>query len=277
MWSVNLLVARAFRGSITPISLAFFRWTVAVLVFFPFALPVLLREWKMVWKHRFYIGLTAFLGVTVFNTLIYYAGRTSPALNLSLISITFPIIILLLSRLLWKEALSPRRLLGVLVVLVGIVFLLTGGRLSTIFTMRFVSGDLLMLAAATVFAVYSLLVRKRPIEVSLKSFQFATFFVGVILLLPAFIYDRISAPLPVFDAAMAIAVLYVGIFASLLAFLSWNKAIELVGASKAGLVYYSLPVLSGFSAWLVLGEPLGLVHVLSMVIVVVGIIFASRG
>jgi len=195
---------------------------------------------------------------------------------MSLISITFPIIIIVLSRVFFGERISAKRFAGILIVVAGVVFLLTGGRPSDLLDVEFAVGDLLMLVTAAIFASYSLLIRRRPASLSLTTFQFSTFVVGVVFLAPFFVWERaVSVPL-VLDGLVISAVLYIGIFASLAAFVSWNKAIERIGAAKAGLVYYLMPVFSGLSAWLLLGEPLGIIHLVSMAIIVVGIFLASK-
>jgi drug/metabolite transporter (DMT)-like permease len=275
LWSGNMIVARAFNASITPLALAFLRWSVALIAFLPFALKGLLAERKLVAKSLPQLALTGLLGVSIFNTLIYYAGRSTSALNMSLISIVFPIIIIVLSRFLFGEAIALKRVLGIAVVIAGVLLLITKGRLDALLSLSFAEGDLLMLGAALMFALYSLLVRKRPPELSVRSFQFSTFAMGWLILAPAFIAERmVSAPLALSVSAVG-AILYVGLGASLVAFLSWNKAIELIGASTAGIVYYSMPAFGGLLAFLLLGEGIGLMHALSAILIVAGIILAS--
>jgi len=210
------------------------------------------------------------------NGIAVFFINEGDALNMSLISITFPIIIIVLSRVFFGERISAKRFAGILIVVAGVVFLLTGGRPSDLLDVEFAVGDLLMLVTAAIFASYSLLIRRRPASLSLTTFQFSTFVVGVVFLAPFFVWERaVSVPL-VLDGLVISAVLYIGIFASLAAFVSWNKAIERIGAAKAGLVYYLMPVFSGLSAWLLLGEPLGIIHLVSMAIIVVGIFLASK-
>ncbi len=275
LWSGNLIVARALNASITPVSLAFLRWSVALAAFLPFALKGALAERKAVAKALPQLALTGLLGVSIFNTLIYFAGRSTSALNMSLISIVFPIIVIVLSRFLFGEAISLKRVLGIVVVIAGVLLLITKGRLEALLSLSFAQGDLLMLGAALMFALYSLLVRKRPPELSIGSFQFSTFAMGWLFLAPAFIVERaISEPLALSLPAMG-AILYVGLGASLVAFLSWNKAIELIGASTAGIVYYSMPAFGGLLAFALLGEGIGLMHALSALLIVAGIVLAG--
>ena len=276
LWSGNHFIARALRQTVPPISLAFLRWATATVVFLPFALGGAIRQRAEVRRNLPYLAVTAFLGVTLFNTLIYYAGRTTTALNLSLISLTFPIFVLILSRLFLGDRMRAGTLAGILIVLAGVAILLTKGRLEALRDLQLVAGDLLMLAAALVFAVYTLLLKRKPGGLGLATVQFSTFALGTLFLAPAFVWERAVLPPLDWNAGMAGAVLYTGIFASLAAFVSWNKAIERIGTSKAGLVYYTLPVWSGMVAWAFLGETPGGAQVVSMALVIGGIALAGR-
>jgi len=91
IWSGNFIVARGLNDSIPPVTLAFYRWIVAVFFFTPFAIKNLLQEWVIIKNHIAYVSITSFLGITTFNTLIYFAGHTTTAMNLSLIAIIFAI------------------------------------------------------------------------------------------------------------------------------------------------------------------------------------------
>jgi len=179
------------------------------------------------------------------------------------------------SRFLFGERIPARRVAGLAIVVAGVALLLADGKPAALLSLSFAPGDLVMLVASVVFAAYSILVRMRPGSLSVSTFQFASFAAGLAFLAPAFVVERLSSPPLELDWKIAGAVLYVGLGASLAAFVAWNKAIELVGATKAGLVYYSLPVFSGFTAWAFLGEPVGAAHVVSGVLVLAGILLAT--
>jgi drug/metabolite transporter (DMT)-like permease len=276
LWAGNFLVARAFKSSIPPVGMNFLRWATACLVFTPFGLKAVLREWTVLRQHAAYIAATGLIGISLFNVLIYSAGRGTTAINMSLISVTFPIQVIVFSRFLFAERISRRRILGILVVVGGVVVLVTGGNLLALHSVRLAGGDLFMLAAATVFAIYSIMVRKKPAEVGLIAFQYATFVIGLIFLLPAFLVERLVAPALVLGWPEVGAILYIGIGASLVAFIAWNRAIQLIGASMAGIVYYLQPFFAGLLAFLFLGESLGLIHAVSGLLILGGIVLAGR-
>jgi len=277
IWAGNFAIARALNQSITPITLAFLRWTVAAVAILPFALKHLVAEKALIRKHFPYILITAALGITLFNTLIYFAGRSTTSVNMSLISITFPIFIILLSRIIYGEKITLNKVVGIVLVIAGVLILITKGRLASLLSISFAPGDALMLLAALTFAVYSILLRRRPKAMSLWTLQASTFIVGVLLLFPFFLWDRSTAPAVQVNTGLILAILYIGVLASLTAFVIWNKAIERVGASRAAMVYYSMPLISGILAFFVLGERIGLVHLYSLLLIVPGILVANRG
>jgi len=277
IWAGNFAIARALNQSITPITLAFLRWTVAAVAILPFALKHLVAERALIRKHFPYILITAALGITLFNTLIYFAGRSTTSVNMSLISITFPIFIILLSRIIYGEKITLNKVVGIVLVIAGVLILITKGRLASLLSISFAPGDALMLLAALTFAVYSILLRRRPKAMSLWTLQASTFIMGVILLFPFFLWDRSTAPAVQVNTGLILAILYIGVLASLTAFVIWNKAIERVGASRAAMVYYSMPLISGILAFFVLGERIGLVHLYSLLLIVPGILVANRG
>ena len=276
IWSGNFIVARGLSDNIPPITLAFYRWSVAVIVFTPFALKNLIQEWPIIKAHLAYFCLTSFLGITTFNTLIYFAGHSTTAMNLSLIAITFPIFIILFSRILYKERLSIKKGIGIILVLTGVVFLVTKGNIASLLTITFAIGDVWMLMAAIIFAVYSLCLRNKPDNMSVKALQLCTFILGLLFLFPFFLWEQSITHQSFLNQTTVPAILYIGIFASLGAFLLWNKSIIILGPVKAGMVYYTLPLFSGFSGYLFLNESISRIHFYSMILIFTGIVTANH-
>ena len=275
IWSGNFIIARGLNESIPPVSLAFWRWVVAVIVFLPFALKPLITEWDILRKNIFYLCITALLGITIFNTLIYFAGHTTTAINLSLISITFPVFIVILSRIFYGELITINKGVGIILVATGIVFLITKGTFSRLLNISFAIGDIWMLVAAIIFAVYSILLKRKPKQLSIWAFQLSTFILGLIFLFPFFIWEYITASPVEFDTKTVSSILYVGIFASLSAFVLWNKAVMTVGPSKAAMIYYTLPLFSGILAYVFLKEDITILHLYSALLIVSGILIAN--
>lgn len=275
IWSGNFIIARGLSDRIPPVSLAFWRWVVAVIVFLPFALRSLISEWGKLKKNILYLSVVSILGITIFNTLIYIAGQTTTAINLSLISITFPVFIVIISRIFLYESITFYKAIGILFVLTGVVLLITKGDSSVLLNTSFTIGDIWMLLASIIFAIYSILLKRKPEELSIWAFQLSTFILGLIFLFPFYILEYFSVPKVEFDIKTVSSILYVGIFASLTAFVLWNKAIVSIGPTKASMIYYTLPVFSGFLAFLFLKEEISRVYFYSTLFIVFGIFVAN--
>ena len=276
LWSGNFVVARGLSTSIAPVSLSFYRWLVAVVVFTPFALPSIIKDWQAIKKHFKYLAITALLGISLFNTLIYYAGHTTTAINLSLIALTFPVFIILISSLFFKEKITLIKLAGIIIVLSGVLLIISKGDYSVLLGLTFNTGDPLMLMAAFVFAVHSMLVKNKPKAIKVISFQYMTFLLGLIFLLPFYLQTKEPGLGFEWQSHTIIAILYVGIFSSLFSFVLWNKAIEKIGAPSAGMIYFLMPLFSGFVSWMIIDERLRYYHLISGILIVAGILIANK-
>lgn len=275
LWSGNFVIARGLADLIPPVSLAFFRWLLAVVVLFPFAARKVWQDRHIIVKHRAYLTLTGMIGIAIYGTLIYFAGQTTEAMNLSLIAISAPVYILFLSRIIFGQALTTNRLTGTLITLSGILFLLTDGKLATLTSMSFTIGDLWMVIAAMLWACYTLLIKVKPAEISQTTFQFSTFSVGVVMLLPVYLWEASVMGPVVWSKEIYWALFYVGVLSSLIAFSCWSIAVSEIGPTKSGFVYYLVPLFSGLAAAIWLGEDITVTKMVSMLLIVGGIIIAN--
>ena len=275
-WSGNFVVSRGLSDSIHPINLAFYRWLLATLLFTPFAIKSVKKEWNIIKKQLPYLFLTALLGVSTFNTLIYFAGRSTTAVNMSLIMLTFPIFILLISILFFKERLGFKKVLGIGVVLSGVISIVSQGQPTKLLDLTLNEGDPLMLFAAFIFAIQSHLIKNKDKKMSIITLQYSTFLIGSIIIFPFHLWVSNHNQEVVFTLPILGSILYVAVCASLISFLSWNKAIDKIGAVSAGMIYYLLPLFSGLVAFVLLGEKLHFYHLISGLLIVSGILIINR-
>ena len=275
LWSGNFVVSRLMVDEIPPVTLAYLRWSTAVLILLPFLSRSLWRHRTAIHQNIGYLLLISLLGVTLFNTLIYLAGATTTAVKMSLIAITFPLFIVIFSALFLGEPLSRNRLLGILLVATGVSYLVTNGAPTDLLQLSLAVGDLWMMAAAILFAIYSILIRYKPATLSSGAFLAATFLLGLLLLTPWMIWEQLHHPWPALSASSVGSVLYLGIFASIGSYLLWNRAIALIGPSNAGMIYYSLPLFSGAAAYWILSEPITSVHWISATLILSGIYLST--
>lgn len=276
IWAGNFIVARALNQDVLPIGLAFWRWTIAVATLAPFTVRAAVADWKLIQKSLPYLTVSALLGVTTFNTLIYVAGHTTLAVNMALIASCSPVFIVLMSRLFYGETISLTRAAGIAIAVSGVVLLIAGGSLERLLSISFAIGDLYMLLASIIFAGYTMLVKRKPPNLRMTTFTLCTFSLGLLFLSPFYALECWIYHPVAFNPSIALALLYVGVLSSVVAFLAWNQAIALIGPNRTALIYYLIPVFSGIAAWLFLGEAISLVHIFSTLAIVCGIIITNR-
>jgi drug/metabolite transporter (DMT)-like permease len=276
IWSGNFLIASGFVNDIPPVTLAALRWLTATAVFLPFAGKDLRRDMQALLDNRLELTVAALTGVTLFNTLVYVSARTTDAVNMALFASTTPVFVVILARIFLKERISLLRWAGLAVAIAGMLAIATRGNPDVLVNMTFRAGDIVMLVAGFLWAVYSILVKRKPATISRNAYLGATFLLGTVPLVPAALIEQCLVPAWTFTPAVLSAVLYIGVLASLVAFFLWNSAIMHIGPGNAALFQYFMPVFSGIGAWLLLGQPVTVVHGVGFVLIFSGVVMATR-
>lgn len=274
-WAGNAIVARGIAGEVPPIALAFWRWAVAAVVILPFAWRHLARDVPKMRAHWPIMLLLTTLGISVFNTFLYIAAHTTTAINIVMLQTAMPIVVVLATFAIFRETVTAVQAAGIAASFAGTLILIAHGDPAVLLGLDFKRGDLWMLAAVVCYAVYTALLRLRP-PVHGFSFAFASFALGAALLLPFYIAETILVgPLPV-SAGSLTAIAYVAVFASVLAYIAFNRTVELLGANVAGLAVHLVPVFGVGLAVLLLGERLHAYHVAGIALIAFGLWLATR-
>ena len=274
-WSGNIVLARGVVDLIPPVTLAFWRWTVAALLLWPFAYPFARKDWPLFTRHWKIMVFLSLVGISGFNTLLYMAVHTTTAINGALIQTTMPAVIILISLLAFKEKVTRLQSLGVALCILGAGLVVLRGRLSTFLDLSFVQGDLLMLVAVLLYAFYSAYLQRRPLIHPL-SFLIYTFVLGALGLLPLYLLELIYSPPFDLNTKAVASVLYVAAFPSIVAFFCWNRGVELIGANRAGLFINFIPVFASIMAIIWLGESLRAFHLIGMLLIFGGMVLFNR-
>ena len=277
LWGGNFVIGRAVTGDIPPITLAFLRWCVAFIVFLPIAYSRVKREWHMIKANWPAVIVMAITGVACFNTLVYIGVYYTTSINASLMNSSTPIIIYILSFIFLKERLSKFQLIGTALSLAGVVFILSKGSLETLLSFSFNKGDLIVLIAVFCCGVYSLLVKQYAGRLPGYSTFLVTIALGVMMLLPFTIYELMTTSVEIIWSPSTIgAILYVGIIASIVAFLSWNNGVVALGANKASIYLNFIPLFATIFAVLFLDEDLLLAQLIGGLAVICGVLLANK-
>ena len=276
IWAGNFVIARGVNQQIPPITLAFFRWSLATVLMLPIAFNKFRSELHILKKHKSYLFWVALSGITLFNTCLYISGHYTTAINMALISTTSsPIFATTLAILFIGERINKYRLMGMMVCLSGVLLLISKGSFQTLLSFTFSVGDLWALAGAFSFAVYNVLVRKKPATISATTFLLAIFGLGTILILPGFLIEQTNAAPIVWNNALVMSLIYLGAGTSVISFMCWNAAIKRIGAGTTVLFGNLIPIISTIEAVIFLNEPFRQIHMISAGIVIIGLILAN--
>ena len=276
LWSGNWVIGRAIRDTLDPVALNFWRWMVAALVMAPLGLAHALEHRALIRRHAGLFALLALTGVALFQTLVYLGLRSTTAINAVLINAAGPLFMVLCSWLLEREKPSGRQLAGMLLSFVGVVIIVSRGELTALRHLEFHRGDLWILLAMPMWGVYSVLLMRAPIEVRGMGLAFTVAATGVAMMLPLYVVDIAGGPLRAPSAAEIGAVLYIGVVASVIAFLAWNRGVALAGANAAGFTMPLLPAFGTLLAIIFLGESFHAFHAIAFIFILGGVVLATR-
>ena len=278
-WSGNALVARAFHDDIPPFALAFWRWSLALLLVLPFAIGP-------VWRHRtalrqagWRLLMLAACGISAYNSLLYSAAQTTAAINITLVNTCLPLMTFIGAGLLLGEWPLRRAWMGMGLAAVGLLILIAQGSWASLATLSFNRGDLIMLLAVADWALYSLLLRRWAtylLPIPALGLLGVLMLLGVPLILPFYLYELSQGARFAVTPSNLGAIGYTAVFASLVAYLAWNHGVRVLGAAKAALFNYLMPVFTAALGWLLLGEGLQSFHWLGGALIFAGLLLATQ-
>ncbi len=276
IWSGNFIIARGVIKTIPPVSLAFFRWSTAVVLLLPIAWTHLGKDLRVLKTHWVPLLFTALMGVSLYNTFIYISGHYSEAINLALLATTSsPIMTVILARIFLKERIPPQRIIGMSICVIGILLLLSKGNPATLYHFTFSKGDWWALASAFCFAVYNIMVRRTKVDIRPTSFLFIVFTLGTLLLLPFYLYEFNQQGGFELTWNNAGVILYLGLGACVISYLLWNRAIQYLGAATTALFGNLIPVFSTLEAVWILGEKIRWFHIAGFALVILGLALSN--
>jgi drug/metabolite transporter (DMT)-like permease len=277
-WAGNAVMARALHHLLPPATMSFWRWVLALLLLFPFVMRPMYEQRALLRANWVRLGLLGVLGVGCYNTFLYAALQTTTATNGVLISAITPLLIVLIGRVLFGVRMTRRQQVGILLSIAGVVGIVSRGDIAVLAQVDFNHGDLLLVGGALTWALYTVLLRWRPDGIDTLTFLGATVVGGIVLLiLPLYLVELASGRAAVWNAATGAGMVYFAVFPSILAYLFWNRGVRQVGANRAGLFLYLIPVFGIALAVTLLGERLDLFHLIGAALIFTGIAISTTG
>jgi drug/metabolite transporter (DMT)-like permease len=274
-WAGNAIVGRMAAGHIPPVTLSFLRWALAFLIILPFAWKHLRRDWGAIRRHLGTMIVLSVTGIGTFNTMQYWALEHTQALNTLLLQSAGPLFVAAWSLILLGVRLTLAQAAGIALSLIGVLVILLHGDLTALTGIAFNKGDLIFTVALLIFGLYSVLSLKRP-PIHGLSFVGFTFGCGAACLIPLWIWELLARPRIQLDSTNLLFLFYVAVFPSTLAYLCYNRGVQLIGANRAAPFFHVVPVFGAAMAFIFLGERPQAFHVIGFARVLTGVFVASR-
>ncbi|EXJ49062.1 eamA-like transporter family protein [Vibrio parahaemolyticus VPTS-2010_2] len=271
IWGGNSIVNKMAASTIEPSAMSFYRWFVAMVLLTPFCLPAVIKQRHVIRPYLTKLAFLALLGMVLNQSLGYYAGLTTTASNMALITSLVPLISVFLSVPLLGKSVSMLSIVGGVISLGGLAFMLGHGDVTYFLHQDMTQGDSLMLLAALVYAAYCVLLKRWKMPFNSLTLVYMQGFFSVIMLTPLWLSSE--QLLPSQEALPLIA--YAGIAASIFAPLMWVKAIDLIGADSSVMFMNLMPVVSVALASTLLGEEIHVYHIIGGLMVISGVILSQ--
>ncbi len=276
-WAGNFIAGRAMRDALTPMTLALGRWLIALACLLPFAWRGLRRDARRYLAHRWLILGTAVTGVAAFSSLVYIGLHTTTASNGLLLNALIPLLIVLLGALFYRQGLSAGQGVGLVLSFAGVLTLVLQGQWTQWRQVTLVPGDGILLVAMVSFALYTLWLRQLPTELDRLGLTAAQIAIAIIVLLPFWVVEHAGGARSVWTLASGAALVYVGLFPSVGAYLLYMRAVQHFGPARAGLSIHLIPVFGVVLSALVLHERLHTWHAAGIAAIAAGLVCSNVG
>ena len=275
-WAGNVTVGRALAGWVPPFGLSLMRWSIALVVVLPFAARELIAKRHVVmreWRILLVLGL---LGVSICNSLSYLGLQWTTALNAALLNSAGPMLTLAASFVFFHERATLRQMVGVTVSLLGVLVIVLRGDIAALFSLSINRGDIAILVGVLSWSIYTVLLRRRPADLSPIAFLVVLFAIGVITLLPLHLAEAaLGWSLPTALPAL-LGYGFVGLFPAVIAFFGWNRGVASIGANRASLFTHLMPLFAALLAYVFLDEHIAFFHLVGAALIFLGIFLANR-
>ncbi len=269
-WAFNTIAGRAAVGEVSPFLIVSIRWFFVSIILSILCRNQLKEIWKILSKRINWLILMGLFGFTGFNSAYYIAAHETIAINLGLVQGTMPAFIIIIAWVWLRDKINFTQFLGVLITFTAVLIVVSAGNLTILLDLKLNNGDIVMIFACSLYAVYAVGLRKKP---KIGALPLLTFFAYVAFLgsLPGLIYETFSNQiiLPGLKGCVILGVII--IFPSFLAQIFFMKGVEKIGPARSGLYTNLVPVFSSILAVFYLQENFEFYHFLSLLMIFVGI------
>ena len=276
-WSGNFIVGKfATLFEVPPLTLNFLRWVTVWFILIPFTIKEILAKKNYIKENFFAIGIMGILSISTFNSVVYLALNFTQVINAVLMLAAIPPMIIIFSSLMKIEKTNVFQLSGLLLSIFGVATIISNADIQKIISLSFNKGDIWMLVCVLSWSLYSTLLKKNKFQISQFSLIQIMVTVGLIFLVPQFLYEKsIGLDIKINKASILI-LFYVVIFPAIAAYYCWQKAIELIGPNRSSMFIQLMPLFSAIMAIIIFKEKFQLFHFIGASFIISGIYLSNR-
>ncbi len=276
-WSGNFIVGKAASTfEIPPFSLNFYRWLFAGLILLPFTFKEILEKKNYILSNISFFIILGITSITIFNSTVYYSLYYMQVISGVLMISTIPVWIMFISSILGIEKTNKFQIFGVILSLLGVLFIITKSDLEVIKNLDFNRGDLIMATGMFAWALYSALLKKKTYEISQITLLEVVIITGLIFLIPIYFLEINYGNQIVVGKPFILTLSYVVIFPGLASFFFWIKGIGIIGANRAGVFLHLMPVFGSIMAIILFDEKFMIYHLLGALFIIAGITLSNK-
>ena len=276
-WSGNFIVGKAASTyNIPPFSLNFYRWLFAGLILLPFTFKEILKKKNYIFNNIGFFIILGITSITIFNSTVYYSLYYMQVISGVLMISTIPVWIMFISSILGIEKTNKFQIFGVVLSLLGVLFIITKSDLNIIKNLAFNRGDLIMAIGMFAWALYSALLKKKSYEISQITLLEVVIITGLIFLIPIYILEMNFGNQIQLGKPFILTLTYVVLFPGLASFFFWIKGIAIIGANRAGVFLHLMPVFGSIMAIILFDEKFMFYHLLGAIFIIGGITLSNK-
>ncbi|MBZ9892883.1 MULTISPECIES: DMT family transporter [unclassified Mesorhizobium] len=274
LWGGNSVAGKLAVDHVSPMTLVFLRWVLAVAILLPIGWNALKRDWPVVRRHWFVLAALGASGFTLFNTIFYTALNYTTAINVSIEQAAMPILIIVANFIFFRLRVNWAQIGGVVLTIFGVILTACHGDPRRLLTLELNFGDGIMLVAVILYSGYSVGLRLKP-AMQWQSLMLAMSLAALVTSLPFFLWEIAAGKVIVPDARGWAVIVYTAIGASVVSQIFYIRGNELIGANRAGLFINLVPIFGTLLSVLIVGETFQLYQALALVLVLGGIALAE--
>ena len=276
-WSGNFIVGKfAYLFEVPPLTLNFLRWVSVWLILIPFTYKEIYINLNNIKKNWMVISFMGVITISTFNSVVYFALNYTQVINAVLVLAAIPAVTIIISSLMKVDKTNILQLIGLLLSIIGISAIISNADINKIFSLNFNKGDLWMLVCVLTWSLYSTLLKKHNFKFSQFTLIQLMVSVGIIFLIPQFLYEQSMGLEIKFNKAFFVILFYVVIFPALIAYYCWQKGVEIVGPNRATMFIQLMPLLSALLAIIIFQEKFEFYHFIGALFILSGIYLSNR-